>query len=83
MPNTRSAKKRMRQAEKARARNRQQRSHIRGAIKKVREAGSGEEAAKALREATSLIDRAARKHLVHRNKAARDKARLAAIVLAK
>ncbi len=73
----------MRQAEKARVRNRQQRSHLRGAIKKVREAGSGEEAAKALRKATTLIDRAARKHLVHSNKAARDKARLAAIVLAK
>lgn len=51
---------------------------MRGAIKKVRQASSPEEATAALQNATSLLDRAAAKHLIHPNKAARLKSRLSA-----
>lgn len=76
MPRIRSAKKRMRQSVKARERNRQQRAALRTAVKKVRTAESGDTAA-ALRSAESLLDRAARKRLIHPNTAARQKSRLA------
>jgi len=66
----------MRQAKVATAQNRQQRSKLRTAIKKVRSA-VGEEAAKLYAEAEKLLDRAGRKNLVHRNTAARQKSRLA------
>ena len=83
MPNIRAAKKRMRQSEKARARNRAQRTRMRRTIKKVRQAESAQEAAAAYRDATSALDRAARKHLIHPNAAARLKSRLAKVVKAK
>lgn len=77
MPNVKSAEKRMRTAEKRAARNRTQRSRLRTAVKKARQAESAEEVTAAYREAKSLLDRAARKNLVHPNKAARLKSRLA------
>ena len=76
MPRIKSAKKRMRQSEAALVRNRTQRSQLRTAIKKVRTAVAGE-AAVAYAEAVSIIDRAGRKNLIHRNAAARHKSRLA------
>lgn len=77
MPNIRSAKKRMRQAVTRRARNRTQRAALRTAIRKVRAAASRDEAQTAYRSAETLLDRAARKRLIHPNTAARYKARLA------
>jgi len=50
------------------------------AIKKVMTASSREEAAEALRRATSIIDRTASKGVIHRNAAARYKSRLAKLV---
>ena len=76
MPRIKSAKKRMRQAKVATAANRQRRSQLRTALKKVR-AATGEAAAKAYEEAAKLLDRAGRKNLIHRNTAARQKSRLA------
>ncbi len=76
MPRIKSAKKRMRQSRKATAANRQQRSQLKTALKKVR-AASGEAAAVAYRDAEKLLDRAGRKNLLHRNTAARQKSRLA------
>lgn len=78
MPNVKSAEKRMRTSAKRAARNRQVRSRLRTAIKKVRQADSPEIATAALREASSLLDRAAAKNVIHANKAARAKSRLAA-----
>jgi small subunit ribosomal protein S20 len=66
----------MRQSEAAMARNRTQRSQLRTAIKKVR-AAAADQAASAYAEAVSIIDRAGRKNLIHRNAAARHKSRLA------
>lgn len=82
MPQIRSSRKRMRQAEAAREHNRERRSQLRTAIKKVRGAASKEEAASAYTQAVSMLDRAARKNLVHRNAAARTKSRLARVVAA-
>lgn len=83
MPRIKSAKKRMRQTKTRTAHNRAERSELRTVIKKVRSAGTGEEAQAALKQAASLIDRAGRKNLVHRNTAARTKSRLAKLVTAK
>ena len=83
MPNTRSAKKRMRQGAVRRLRNRAQRSVLRSAVKQVRTAGSPKEAQAAYLEAERMIDRAAQRHLIHPNKAARDKSRLRKLFQAK
>ncbi len=77
MPNTRSAKKRMRQTARGRARNRPQRAALRTAVKKARGAATPEEATQAFKAAETELDRAARKGLIHRNTAARLKSRLA------
>lgn len=83
MPNTRSAKKRMRQAEKHRDNNRKQRSTMRTAVKKVRTAETPEAARAALKEAERLLDRAAGKGLIHPNTAGRAKSRLTKAAKAK
>ena len=77
MPRTKSAKKQMRQSRRRAAQNRTQRSQLRTALKKIRAAGTGAEAAKAYADATTLLDRAGRKRLIHPNAAARQKSRLA------
>ena len=80
MPNVKSAEKRMRTNEIRAARNRAFRSRLRTALKGVRSAASREAGDKALREAASLLDRAARKRIIHPNKAARAKSRLSAFI---
>lgn len=82
MPNVKSAEKRMRTNEIRAQRNRQQRSRLRNAIRRVRQAENPEAAGEALQSAISLIDRAARKGIIHPNKAARDKSRLTSHVQA-
>ena len=74
-----SALKAHRQSLKNREHNRQFRSRLRGALKDVREAISGNDMAAAktaLRQTISLIDRMASKGVIHKNAAARYKARL-------
>jgi len=79
VPNTRSAKKRMRQAIRRNARNRVARSTLRTAIKRVRNAAP-DTAEAAYRTAERLLDRAAHKGLLHKNAAARSKRRLRRII---
>jgi small subunit ribosomal protein S20 len=83
VPKIPSAKKAMRQARRRSERNRAQRSALRTALKRVRAAGTKAEATQAFDAASRLLDRAARKGLVHRNNAARHKARLAKYVTTK
>ena len=74
-----SALKAHRQSLKNRTRNRQFRARLRGALKDIRVAISGNDlkAAKdALKETVSLIDKMASKGVIHRNAAGRYKARL-------
>jgi len=70
----------MRQGRARHERNRAQRSALRTALKRVRTAGNAEQATQAYRAAAQLLDRAARKGLIHGNNAARHKSRLAAVV---
>ena len=80
MANTKSAEKRARQALANRTQNVTQRSKVRSAVRKVVAAiqsGNKAEATAALKAATPIIDAMARKRLIHRNKAARHKSRLA------
>ena len=80
MANTKSAEKRARQALASRAANVAQRSKVRSAVRKVVEAiraGQKDEAAAALKAAAPVIDSMARKGIIHKNKAARHKSRLA------
>ncbi|HVG39157.1 MAG TPA: 30S ribosomal protein S20 [Pyrinomonadaceae bacterium] len=83
MPNHKSAEKRMRQNEKRRGINRSNRTRLRTSIKKLRAAlggGQGEDAATLLPTTVSTIDKAVQKGVLHRNAAARYKARLTARV---
>jgi small subunit ribosomal protein S20 len=73
VPNIASAKKNMRKSRAATVRNRAQRSALRTALKKAR---APEATAEAKAIATTLLDRAARKGLIHPNNAARNKSRL-------
>jgi len=77
VPRTKSAKKQMRQAVARTARNRQQRSALRTAIKKLRSVIGTKEGKVAYLEAEKQLDRAGRKGIIHRNTAARQKSRLA------
>ena len=77
MPNIASAKKNLRKSRAAAVRNRAQRAELRTALKKARSAESSEEMRLA---AVRLLDRAARKGLIHRNTAARRKAQAAKLV---
>ena len=75
-----SALKAHRQNVVRREANRQMRSRLRGALRDIREAIDGGDPAKvkdALRHTISLVDRLAGKGVIHRNAAARYKARLA------
>lgn len=83
MPNSISAKKRLRQSLDRRDRNRSARSSLRTAIRKVREAIAGGDAAAAdteYRVVVKKLDKAAAKNVLHANKAARIKSRLSKAV---
>ena len=85
MANIKSAEKRARQTIKRRAHNMALRSKLRTAIKSVTnavDAGNKDEAAANLKVASPIIDSMVNKQIVHRNKAARHKSRLAAQVKA-
>jgi small subunit ribosomal protein S20 len=79
LANTVQAKKRALQAEKARQRNVMQRSMYRTCLKKVVKAIEDQDLARAeeaYRAAVPILDRMARKGIIHKNKAARHKSRL-------
>lgn len=76
MPNTKQAEKRMRQNEARRDSNKNARSRMRSAVKKVLKAGSPDEAKAGLSEAMKRVDKAAKKGVIHRNAADRKKRQL-------
>jgi small subunit ribosomal protein S20 len=83
--NTRSAEKAARQAEKHRARNVALRSRMRTAVRNVTAAiGTGDKqaATTGYQNAVPVIDSLVSKQIIHRNKAARHKSRLAARIRA-
>ena len=81
MPNHKSAEKRVRQNEKRRVVNRNNRTKLRTSIKKFRSALKAGEAGPVgtlLPQTVSEIDKAVQKGVLHRNAAARHKSRLTA-----
>ena len=85
MANTKSAEKAAQQAEKHRARNVALRSRMRTAVRGVTAAFAGgnmEAAGMSYLKAVPVIDSLVSKQIVHRNKAARHKSRLAARIRA-
>ena len=81
MANIKSSKKRAKQAEKRRLRNQSQKSRMRTFVKNVLKAvenGDKTGAETAFRDASSALDKLANKGIIHKNKAARHKSRLAA-----
>lgn len=79
MANSAQAKKRARQAETHRQLNASQRSAMRTKVKALRKAiaiGDKEQAVAAFQAAVPVLDRMARKGLIHKNTAARGKSRL-------
>jgi small subunit ribosomal protein S20 len=85
MANIASARKRARQNEKRRQHNASLRSELRSAVKGVRKAietGDKGAALGIFRAASSVIDSIADKDIIHKNKAARHKSRLAAAIKA-
>ncbi|MHC5053326.1 MAG: 30S ribosomal protein S20 [Planctomycetota bacterium] len=80
MAHTKSSKKRVRQNEKRRLQNRDLKGRMRTAVKAVEKSvgsAGAEELGAAFRKASSELDKAGRKRLVHPNAAARKKSRLA------
>ncbi len=85
MPNTKSAKKRLRQNLAHRDRNRSIKQVVRTQCRKVREAvlaGDVELAQAEFRLATKRLDQAGRRNIIHRNATARTKSRLSAKIKA-
>ncbi|MBL8170320.1 MAG: 30S ribosomal protein S20 [Acidobacteria bacterium] len=79
MPNHKSAEKRDRQNAVRNAINTTNRSRLRSTIKKLRSAlaaGNAQEAQALLPQTISVIDKSVQKGVLHRNAAARHKARL-------
>ena len=79
MANIKSAKKRAKQSEAHRQNNASQRSAMRTQVKsleKVIVSGDIKVANEAFRKTASILDRAARKGIIHKNTAARKKSRL-------
>lgn len=81
MPIIKSAKKRVKVAAKATTRNARTKRTLRDALKsftKALESGRSADIAKAEQAAMSAIDMAAKKAVIHKNKAARKKAQVSA-----
>lgn len=80
MPQHKSAIKRVRQNARRQARNKADLSKMRSLVRKVRSTKEKDKAATALKAAVQFMDRLATKGVIHRNKAANTKSKLAKFV---
>jgi small subunit ribosomal protein S20 len=80
MANHKSAEKRIRANETKRLRNRYQAKTTRTVVKKLREASIKVDAETLLKDSSSLIDKLAKKNVIHWKKAANQKSKLAKLV---
>ena len=76
MANHKSALKRIRANAAKRLRNRYQAKTTRNAIKKLRGTTNSEEAKELLPRVISMLDRLAKKNVIHKNKASNNKSKL-------
>ena len=80
MANIKSAKKRIRNSEAKRDRNRYQHKSTRTAIKDLRTAKDKKEAEALLPKVTQMVDKLAKKNIIHKNKASNLKSKLTKMV---
>ncbi|MEN7547439.1 30S ribosomal protein S20 [Rapidithrix thailandica] len=80
MANHKSAKKRIRANEAKRLRNRYQLKTARTFIRKLRATHDKAEAEELYKKVSSMIDKLAKKNIIHKNKAANNKSKLAKFV---
>ncbi len=80
MANHKSALKRIRANEAKRLRNRYQAKTTRTFIKRLKEATDKVEAQDLLKKVTSMIDKLAKRNIIHKNNAANKKSKLTKLV---
>lgn len=80
MANHKSSIKRIRSNASKRLRNRYQAKTTRNAIKTLRSSTSKTEASELLKKVISMLDRLAKKNVIHKNKAANNKSKLTKFV---
>ena len=76
MANHKSAAKRARQSEKRRLENRYYAKTMRNAVRKLRATSEKEEASEMLPKVSAMLDKLAKKNVIHKNKAANLKSSL-------
>ncbi len=76
MANHQSSKKRIRQTEKRRLRNKYYAVTTRNAVRKLRALTDKKEAEEMLPKVSSLLDKLAKRNIIHKNKAANIKSKL-------
>jgi len=79
MPYHKSCKKRIKTAQKSNTRNRKIKSRIKTAVKNIRNAEGKDSTQDALKAAYSVLDRAVKARVIHKNKAANQKSKLSSI----
>ncbi|MBO5828623.1 MAG: 30S ribosomal protein S20 [Paludibacteraceae bacterium] len=80
MANHKSSIKRIRQTEKRRLQNRYYAKTTRNAVRKLRAMKEKEEAVKQLPIVSSMLDKLAKRNVIHKNKAANLKSKLAKMI---
>lgn len=83
MPNIKSAAKAMRQSLKRRAYNLKTKDKFKDAIKQIKKlivAGNKKDAMETMKQVMSALDKATKKHVIHKNTASRKKSRLAKMI---
>lgn len=80
MANHKSALKRIRSNEAKRLRNRYQHKTTRTFIKRLRNTTDKTEAQELLKTVTSMLDKLAKRNIIHKNKAANNKSKLTKMV---
>jgi small subunit ribosomal protein S20 len=80
MPQHKSSEKRVRTSEKKKEINKAYKTKLKNVIKNVRDQKDKESAEKSFQKAASVIDKIASKGVIHKNKAANQKSKLAKVV---
>lgn len=80
MAHTRSASKRIRQIAARRLHNRYYAKTTRTYIRRLRESNDKSEAEKLYQQVSSMLDKLAKRNIIHRNKASNQKSKLARLV---
>jgi len=80
VPNIKSAKKRVRLAEENRKRNKSVRTRIKNITRKLKEEKDPKKKEELLKVAYSVVDKAVKKKVIHKNTAARKKSQFTRLI---